>query len=162
MSSAGREKNRSRVAMMQTASLGTRPTSRLASRGRRGLEVDSWWSGPMPGAETVVAGMGGDDALNADLLGSLRDTVRQMKFRDAIASNVPAFLDECVPGTGPRDAMRPVVTPADTSSPFFLFRACTISPRSLISYRSTTVWGKTRQVRRKRTTRSRVLFASFR
>jgi hypothetical protein len=34
----------------------------------------------MPAVETVAAGIGGDDALNADLLGSLRDTVRHRDF----------------------------------------------------------------------------------
>lgn len=39
--------------------------------------ADSWWSGRMPASETCAAVSGGDDALNADLIGSLRDTVRQ-------------------------------------------------------------------------------------
>jgi len=56
--------------------------------------ADSWWSGRMPASETCAAVSGGDDALNADLIGSLRDTVRQTNFlRDAM-SMVPAFLGE--------------------------------------------------------------------
>ena len=34
----------------------------------------------MPAIEAVAASIGGDDALNADLLGSLRDTVRHRDF----------------------------------------------------------------------------------
>lgn len=34
----------------------------------------------MSAIEAVTAGIGGDDALNADLLGSLRDTVRHRDF----------------------------------------------------------------------------------
>ena len=45
----------------------------------------------MPAVETVVAGIGGDDALNADLLGSLRDTVRHRDFsrHPSDGKNVP-------------------------------------------------------------------------
>jgi len=45
----------------------------------------------MPAVETVAGGIGGDDALNADLLGSLRDTVRHRDFsrHPSDGKNVP-------------------------------------------------------------------------
>ena len=114
----------------------------------------------MPAVDTVAAGIGGDDALNADLLGSLRDTVRHRDFsRHPSDCKSPVNVTTVAPDVPIPAPTRASPSRADNPNRSHARRACTISHRSLTSSRNTRVCRKTTQVRCERTTRDARAFS---
>ena len=114
----------------------------------------------MPAVDTVAAGIGGDDALNADLLGSLRDTVRHRDFsRHPSDCKSPVNVTTVAPDVPIPAPTRASPSRADNPNRSHARRACTTSHRSLTSSRNTRVCRKTTQVRCERTTRDARAFS---
>ena len=119
-------------------------------------------SGRMPAVETVAGGIGGDDALNADLLGSLRDTVRHRDFsRHPSDCKSPVNVTTVAPDVPIPAPTRASPSQADNPNRSHTRRACIISRRSLTSSRNTRVCRKTTQVRCEPTTRDGCFFGPF-
>ena len=81
----------------------------------------------MPAVETVAGGIGGDDALNADLLGSLRGDKTMVRRRDFVAEQIVS--DYCLKRAQPpgkralgesvtRTGFAPRITPSRASASF--------------------------------------------
>ena len=116
----------------------------------------------MPAVDTVAAGIGGDDALNADLLGSLRDTVRHRDFsRHPSDCKSPVNVTTVAPDVPIPAPTRASPSQADNPNRSHTRRACIISRRSLTSSRNTRVCRKTTQVRCEPTTRDGCFFGPF-
>ena len=102
----------------------------------------------MSAIEAVTAGIGGDDALNADLLGSLRDTVRHRDFsRHPPDCKSPVNVTTVAPDVLIPAPTRASPSRADNPIRSYTRRGCSISRRSLTSSRNTRVCRKTTQVR---------------
>lgn len=106
----------------------------------------------VPTDEGVAGALGTDDALNADLIYSLRDTVRsgsasrsQKQKRSLQAVGVGA----AAPGSRPTISRSKLTSSAPS---FYRRRGCTISPRSSTSSSSTAVCRQMTQVREQTTT----------
>lgn len=114
----------------------------------------------MPAVETVAAGIGGDDALNADLLGSLRDTVRHRDFsRHPSDCKSPVNVTTVAPDVPIPAPTRASPSRADNPNRSHARRACTTSHLSLTSSRNIRVCRKTTRVRCERTTRDARAFS---